>query len=460
MRGAVRRGPVDREAARPPCAAGDGRRLELLLLTDFDRPTASTVRDHVDSFGAFSRHRIRRLGLLVDLPPRIDLSRFDGVVIHYTLVACSDDLLSPAARAKIRGFRGLKAMFIQDEYRFVDRTIAAIRDLGIDLLFTCVPESEIDKVYSPQALPGVVKVNVLTGYVPPRLPGRSVPPIWARPVDIGYRGRNLPAHLGRLAQEKRWIGERVAADAPAYGLVTDISCREEHRIYGERWIEFVSRCKAVLGTESGANVFDFTGEIERRVAAHLAAKPGASFEEIERACLAGEEGEIRLNQISPRCFEAAALRTLMILYEGEYSGVLRPWRHYVPLRKDHANMSEVVDVLRDPARAAEIIERAYCEIALDPRYSYAHAVAQFDDAVDAVFRPEMLAREPAYSTLRFHADRVVNFAKWRRHLVLTIERAARWLLVRVALGWLSEQRREEVRDRIRRWRGIKAAGGP
>ena len=74
--------------------------LEILLLTDFDRRSASTIRDHVRSFGAFSRHRFRRLSIYGDLPPRLDLSRFDGIVIHYTLIACMDNYLSRATRAR------------------------------------------------------------------------------------------------------------------------------------------------------------------------------------------------------------------------------------------------------------------------------------------------------------------------------------------------------------------------
>jgi hypothetical protein len=433
------------------------RPLELLLLTYSDAPTAGTVTDHLSALGTLSRHRFRRLRIKGNLPDLLDLSRFDGVILHYSIIACQDYYVSSPARARLARFTGLKAMFIQDEYRFVDRTIAAMREFGINLLFTCVPESEIDKVYPEQALPDTVKQNVLTGYVPPLLPTRTVPAFAARSIDIGYRGRELPLHLGRLAQEKRWIGERVAATAPSYGLVTDISCREEDRLYGEHWIDFTANCKAVLGVESGANVFDFTGELEEKIGAHLSRSPTTSFEEIERLYLSEKEGRIRLNQISPRCFEAAALRTLMILYEGEYSGILEPWRHYVPLKKDHSNMAEVVAILRDPARASEIIERAYREIALNPRYSYAFAVKAVDDAIDATVRPEMLSRKRAYSTFEFRVVSAANLIMWWQRLTDTMARAVRSLLLRVILGWMSERTRAEVRDQVRRWRGIKIA---
>jgi Glycosyl transferases group 1 len=430
--------------------------LEILLLTDFDRRSASTIRDHVRSFGAFSRHRFRRLSIYGDLPPRLDLSRFDGIVIHYTLIACMDNYLSRATRARLRAFAGLKAMFIQDEYRFVNRTIAAMRDLGINLLFTCVPLSEMEKVYPAEALPGMAKVNVLTGYVPPNLLERAVPSLAARPIDIGYRSRRVPDYLGRLGREKWEIGERVAADAAKYGLVTDISCREEDRIYGEVWIDFVSSCKAMLGVESGASVFDFTGDIERCVAEHIRCQPDVRYEELEQLYLAEHEGKISLNQISPRCFEAAALRTLMILYEGEYSGILTPWRHYVPLRKDHANMAEVVEVLRDPARMAAITDRAYREVALDPRYSFAGGVALVDDAIDATVRPEMMSRKRPYATVGFHWVAFVSARILLRRLRNLVLEIARGPLLGLAQRCLPAERVEQFRGRLRRWRGIEA----
>ena len=40
---------------------------------------------------------------------------------------------------------------------------------------------------------------------------------------------------------------------------------EEDRIYGKKWIHFLSQSRCSLGTESGASVIDFTGQIESDV---------------------------------------------------------------------------------------------------------------------------------------------------------------------------------------------------
>ena len=97
----------------------------------------------------------------------------------------------------------------------------------------CTPK-EVESVYPVSKLPGVIRHNVLTGYVDESLLGLSVPDPATRPIDIGYRARKLPAWLGELAQEKWNIGRRVAEDAPRFGLTIDFAHREEERLYGKQ----------------------------------------------------------------------------------------------------------------------------------------------------------------------------------------------------------------------------------
>ena len=141
-------------------------------------------------------------------------------------------------------------------------------------------------------------------------------------------------------------------------------------------------CKAVLGTESCISFIDFDGTVMPKVDAYEQGRPDESAVDIQAKFLGKRDGEIVIRVISPRCFEAAALRTLMILYPGSYSEILEPWRHYVPLQRDHSNMDEVVAVLRDPARAKAIIDNAYKEIALNPTYSFRAMVEEFDQDLD------------------------------------------------------------------------------
>jgi len=379
--------------------------LQILLLAAVPSGAAGTIKDHVRAFKAYSKHHVRcfpHVGVVANhLPAAIKLSQFDVLVIHYSVYLLSQDYLGAEARAEIAAFDGTKVLFVQDEYRQIDLMVSIIRELRINLLFTCVPQHEIDKVYPAARLPDVVKITNLTGYVPEGLTNRRSPGTQDRPIDVGYRARVLPYWLGRLSTDKWRIGPAFVAASRDYGLRCDVSVREEDRIYGDRWIRFLQSCKTTLGVESGASVMDFDGTIQRRVEAFVAANPQATFEEVERRFLFPYDGRIRLNQISPRCFEAAALRTGMILFEGEYSGILAAWRHYIPLRKDLSNIEEVVAAIRDQPRLQAIVDCAYEEIALNPEFSYRRFVERFDAAVSAITNPIRRSHSRKVSALRF-----------------------------------------------------------
>jgi hypothetical protein len=109
-----------------------------------------------------------------------------------------------------------------------------------------------------------------------------------------------------------------------------------------------------------------------------------TFEEMSARLLAPFEDNVPYRTVSPRHFEAAAFRVLQILFEGEYSGVLQPMVHYVPLRKDFSNFDEVIAVFRDPEARRAITDRAYADLIESGRYSYAAFIRSFDEDLAAV----------------------------------------------------------------------------
>lgn len=364
-----------------------------ILLLYFQERTASTVYDHIESFRVYSKHWIDLYNTLDGFITQEELDQYDAVIIHYNLNIFVDHRCPPWLRILLRHTPAKKIIFIQDEYRNIDEVVQILDYIKADLLFTCVPEEEIEKVYPALKLPNLKKVNTLTGFVPENLL-RYVRPTYAeRSLDVVYRARKLSAWYGRLAQEKWMIADKFSEDAPRFDLKTNISSQEKDRIYGGQWIDFLRHAKSALGTESGASVFDFTGDIQKSVEQYEQEFPEASFAEIEEKFFKGLDGKIRLNQISPRAFECAALGTLMILYEGDYSGILVPWRHYLPLKKDHSNMKEIVAVLRNPQQWQDITDRAYAEIAQNPKYSYKHFIQQFDQHVQNLFDPPLPAQQ-------------------------------------------------------------------
>lgn len=362
--------------------------MKILFLTN--RPTANTqaatVTEYLDALHKYSEHNIYEISMLHHFPGRIDLNRFDVVISHYSLSIgpllyhyfCKDLV------EQLKNFKGLKAAFLQDEYREIKTYWKHINELGINVLFSCVPEGEISKVYPPEKVPNLRVVNVLTGYVPEALLKVEVAPIAKRPIDVGYRTRKMWYWLGALAYEKWFISEEFKRRAKegALGLNLDLSTREYERLYGDAWTNFVASCRTVIGVESGASIIDFDGLLERRVDQYVSEHPQASFEEVSELYLKDYEGSLRLHQISPRCFEAAALRTPMVLFEGEYSKVLEPGRHFIVLKKDFSNFEEVIAKIKDHNYLQEMADRTYQEVALNPRWSYREFIRVIDRVID------------------------------------------------------------------------------
>lgn len=412
----------------------------VLVLCDFAFRHIGTVHDHLAAFKKYSANEVCIADTRTASRLSLDLKLFDVVVLHYSLIISLESSLPKALAGAIRDFDGYKVLFIQDEYRWVDRTAAAISDLGLHLIYSVANEEAIDSIYHHPSISHVRRRPTLTGFVPEELALLEVSGYRARPIDVGYRGRRVPVWLGRFAQEKWQIGQRFREDAREYGLLCDIEYDENSRLYADQWVDFVSNCKAMLGTESGASFIDYAGDIQRAVEDFEAANPGADFETIHDRFLKGRDSDTVIRVISPRCFEAAALRTLMILYPGLYSGILKPWRHYVPLERDHSNMDEVVAVLHDSTHAEEIIDTAYREVALNPRYSYKAMIEEFDDDILKHARPADTVAQPVYTVQalerrierKYHQRvRIRHMARFILHITVaknTIYRYVPWMI--------------------------------
>jgi len=382
--------------------------MEILFLTN--RPTANaqaaTVTEYLDALLKYSKHNVHEISMLHHFPSRIDLNRFDVVISHYSLSIgpllkhfFGEDLIE-----RLKSFKGLKAAFLQDEYREIKTFWNHINELGINVLFSCVPDEEIPKVYPIDEVPNLRVVNVLTGYVPESLLGYEVAPIAKRRIDVGYRTRKMWYWLGALAHEKWFIAEEFKrrAKVDSLDLVLDFSSREDERLYGDAWTKFVASCKTVIGVESGASIIDFDGRLERIVDQYVSQHPKASFEEVSEIFLKPYEGSLKLHQISPRCFEAAALRTPMVLFEGNYSGVLVPNRHFIVLKKDFSNFAEVVEKIKDDAFLQEMANLTYKEVALNPRWSYQEFIGVIDRIVeDEVIKLKTVRAKNPYTPEEF-----------------------------------------------------------
>lgn len=361
-----------------------GNRILLLYHRPILTPDAPTVREHISSFAEFSRFPTIAINTAYDFPKWLLKQEFPAIVLHYSLFGSGHYPMDRAFTDYLdRSKASLRIAFFQDEYYFCPQRFAFIKDHGIDCVFTLLETQYHDEVYGAHA--GVESIHsTLTGYVGSRLikmAKRYGRPSELRTIDVGYRGRELLPFMGRAAREKTYIAEEFKRRVSGLDLRCDIETKEYERLYGKKWYRFLGNCKGTLGVEAGVSVFDLEGEVYSAYQALARDHPGSTFEEmVERLAPVMNPWEDRIfyRTISPRHFEAAAFGICQILYEGHYSGILEPMRHYIPLKKDFSNLDEVVRLFRSPSVRREIRNESYRDLIASDTYSYSRFIQQFD----------------------------------------------------------------------------------
>jgi hypothetical protein len=394
---------------------------------------APTIMEHVEAFERHSRYKVWKLNTELGFPRGLARIRFPVVVLHYSLWGTTGYHLNEKFLSWLDGDRdSYKIAFFQDEHHYCRQRFAFIDMHGIDCIYTLLEEQFVPSVYGKYTkvprviyhIPGYVSDNLLEKAARFRLPEEE------RAIDIGYRGRELKYYMGRGAREKTEIACEFRKRILGTGIAADIDTREEGRLYGDSWYRFLGCCKGFLGVEAGVSIFDIEDIVRLEYERLVRENPEMTFEEMEERLLAPWEGNIYYRTISPRHFEAAAFETCQILYEGKYSGIMEPLRHYIPLKKDFTNYDEVLERFRDKSLRREITQRARRDLIDSGKYSYESFIRSFDKELpgmqpaadlDAAIRSRvdsLLAADDALRLLKVKANALLyKQFPGRRYLV-------------------------------------------
>ncbi len=367
------------------------KELNTLILYDENSTHVNTIEEHLLSFKKYSKNTVFYLPAtgtypLENLDPAdvYNLDLFDVIIIHYSVRLSLRDHLNSDLIDILAQYSGIKVLFIQDEYDTPEIARQWIERLNIDLVYTCVRAEDIEYVYPKYRFQTTEFLQTLTGYIPENIASNyQIPDIDKRNLRIGYRGRKLPLIYGSLGNEKYEIGLKVKEYAEKKGIPVDIEVDDSKRIYGDGWYSFLGSARATLGTESGSNVFDNDGSIADEINFMLSENPEVTFDEVFTSILAKHEKRITMNQISPKIFESILFRTALVLFEGEYSGVVQPEIHYIPLKKDFSNIDSVFEKLENLEYLEHITDRAYSDVIDSGLYSYQSFVEGVDADLDS-----------------------------------------------------------------------------
>jgi hypothetical protein len=306
-------------------------------------------------------------------PAWIRRVRYDAIVLHTTFLCVRwyVDFADYRERFAWIGDRSCtKVALPQDEYDHADVLDEWLDELGVTVIGSNFDAAARAPLY-PKKAETATFLEVLTGYIDQAAAaycGQRARPLGERSTAIVYRAQKLPYWFGSNGQLKHRIADEVARRAPRHGLTLDISVRPEDTIFGSGWLDFLMSGRAVIGSESGSSALDRRGEMQARIRELLSRNPSLTFEQVDAQMPPGWDS-YAFFAISPRHLEAVVTRTAQLLVRGRYSGVLVPERHYIPIRRDFADLDEALARVNNLDALQEMADLAYEEIHNSGRWS-------------------------------------------------------------------------------------------
>ena len=259
------------------------QRLKIALFCETYPNLAETVFSHINGLINHSEHNVVLIDHRGHPPEHFFAQSFDAIIIHYSYIVKDESYISRRFSYWLHGFKGLKLLFIQDEYRFINETLDAIAKIQFDAIFTCCRGEVLRAIYPRKVIGRAIRVPVITGYWPEAWTAAShTSSLNRRKFDIGYRAQKLSAAYGRIGFDKWNIGALVKERSRETWLNVNISTQIKDRLYGEDWVSFLKNCKAVLGTESGSDLLDYDGTITKNINEFEAENKTYGFTDVEK----------------------------------------------------------------------------------------------------------------------------------------------------------------------------------
>ncbi len=341
-------------------------KLNVLTLHRLGNPAKAnrSLRKHLFFLeDHFPEHNYVYHEVSLPFPEYLKEIHFHAIVLDTTFMGerCFDPAILKRRKrdyAFVKDSNAVLLAFPQDDYDCHLITDKWMCEWEVDVLFSVIPD-RWELLYPKYFQKGEIKLWY-TGCVDDALLDYPTKPFSRRSIDIGYRAKKLLPTRGRLGETKWTIGRDLKALTEDADLKVSIELFPDASgfLKGDAWLDFINDCKFTLGSNSGSSLLDPVGDVAGAVRRYLLKRPNAAFEEVAENCFPFEdERHGDFTAISPRALEAALLRSAQILVEGDYSGLLTPWDHYLPIKPDASDFDTVRRSMADVGEVESMIER-------------------------------------------------------------------------------------------------------
>ena len=364
---------------------------------------SSYYDDWADAFARAPGVRCRFASLRVPLPwrARRAIARAELVVLLHGCLADTVDLLDPVTPA-LRSRRGRLVALMGNElstpWAPLGPRIDWLRRVEPTVVASQLPLASARVLYRGHRVVSVPHALNPAAFVPCAREGR--------PIDLGARGFTYPPHvIDDQRNRVLTVARRFATDR---GWKQDIGTGE--RLDRRHWAAFLSRTAFAVSSEAGAEWVDTRDAAVRAVEpnayaprrsvagqalrlvpypakarAYRALRPfgirHAAMDAVgddslfaRYRAVARPPDAVSGKCITARHLDAVGTRTVQILVQGAYNGVLERGAHYIETDADMTNADEVDDTMRDARRCERIADDALDHVL--SRHTVDHRVAE------------------------------------------------------------------------------------
>ena len=317
--------------------------------------------------------------------PQTTYEEFDVVIVNFCCRLHYGSLFSDACEEFVSGFPGTRVVILQDEQENTLSVRKKVFKLRPHIILTTLPSEAWPIVFPEEFFEKTKIVRLLTGYARQKpLPSTlALSPLQERPLTLGYRVTPHVWRWGELGKLKIEVGQRFHQACLRRGIPADIAWTEQAKIYGDEWLRFNASCRGVLGSESGANVFDWHGDLQRRETQFRNTYPNSTYNEFLSE-ISNQEITFDNGQISPRVFEATITQTPLVMVEGKYAEMIKPDEHYISVKRDFSNIDDVLDRMENIENLQVMADRAYNHLIKSEKFSYKAMAKTIDSHIQII----------------------------------------------------------------------------
>ncbi len=365
---------------------------KVLLIVNFDH-SYDRLSYYDDWVKALVEHKKLKIKLINFIELKSEKNEYDFIFLHHSTNA---DSIKPLQEIQkyLQDRKEEILIFIGNEFNNIFSPIGdrrkILRRLNISYVGSMLMHDAAQYLWSDIAR----KKVILT---PPALNNNnffSHQFLHNRKYDIGFKGIKYYSYIGDTERN-----DMVQKFSKLKGLNLSI---DNTRYDAKNWSIFLNSCKSVISSEAGSYYVDIDDKIVRQIILEITQKtkkiiiPRTNIDKyfyklpliikkifkffltktpISHSNLVFEDAEfslfyekyfkkikkpsIHFKCISSRNFDAIGTKTAQILLEGKYNDILEPNVHYIELKKDYSNFSEVIEKIKDKKLLDKITKAAH-----------------------------------------------------------------------------------------------------